>query len=109
MSFLSRRLAGSKRRYVKMLTYSMPDLQRHILLVEDEAALRQAIAEQLTDHGYQVAPAESGEAALSRLAGFAVDIIITDLPLPGIHGSEVVEAAVARLPRHRANLGTGFR
>src|SRR5438270_1700129 len=108
MSFLSRRLAGSKRRYVKMLTYSMPDLQRHILLVEDEAALRQAIAEQLTDHGYQVAQAESGEAALSRLADFAFDIIITDLRLPGINGSEVLEPAVARYPDIVAVVVTGF-
>ncbi|PYR12636.1 MAG: hypothetical protein DMF99_03760 [Acidobacteria bacterium] len=108
MSFLSRRLAGSKRRYVKMLTYSMPDLQRHILLVEDEAALRQAIAEQLTDHGYQVAQAESGEAALSRLADFAFDIIITDLRLPGINGSEVLESAVARYPDIVAIVVTGF-
>src|SRR5437763_11311414 len=108
MSFLSRRLAGSKRRYVKMLTYSMPDLQRHILLVEDEAALRQAIAEQLTDHGYQVAQAESGEAALSRLADFAFDIIITDLRLPGISGSGVLESAVARCPDVVAIVVTGF-
>src|SRR5438093_7892888 len=108
MSFLSRRLAGSKRRYVKMLTYSMPELQRHILLVEDEAALRQAIAEQLTDHGYQVAQAESGEAALSRLADFAFDIIITDLRLPGINGSEVLESAVARYPDIVAIVVTGF-
>src|SRR5438093_1122312 len=108
MSFLSRRLAGSKRRYVKMLTYSMPDLQRHILLVEDEAALRQAIAEQLTDHGFQVAQADSGEAALSRLADFAFDIIITDLRLPGINGSEVLESAVARYPDIVAIVVTGF-
>ena len=86
----------------------MPDLQRHILLVEDEAALRQAIAEQLTDHGYQVAQAESGEAALSRLADFAFDIIITDLRLPGINGSEVLESAVARYPDIVAIVVTGF-
>src|SRR5438094_3062929 len=108
MSFLSRRSRVSKRRYVKMLTYSMPDLQRHILLVEDEAALRQAIAEQLTEHGYQVAQAESGEAALSRLADFAFDIIITDLRLPGINGSEVLESAVARYPDIVAIVVTGF-
>ena len=98
----------AKKRYVNMLTHSMPDLQRHILLVEDEAALRQAIAEQLTDHGYQVAQAESGEAALSRLADFAFDIIITDLRLPGINGSDVLESAVARYPDIVAIVVTGF-
>jgi DNA-binding NtrC family response regulator len=85
----------------------MPD-QKHILLVEDEAPLRQAIAEQLTDHGFQVAQAESGEAALGRLADFAFDIIITDLRLPGISGSSVLEAAVERYPDIVAIVVTGF-
>ena len=85
----------------------MPD-QKHILLVEDEAPLRQAIAEQLTDHGFQVAQAESGEAALGRLDDFAFDIIITDLRLPGISGSSVLEAAVERYPDIVAIVVTGF-
>src|SRR6266536_3167408 len=76
----------------------MTDPQRHLLLVEDEGALRQAIAEQLGDRGYQVEQAESGEAALARLADFAFDVVITDLRLPGVDGSAVVEAAVARYP-----------
>ena len=45
----------------------MPDSLKHLLLVEDEAPLRQAIAEQLGDRGYQVQQAESGEAALAHL------------------------------------------
>jgi Response regulator containing CheY-like receiver, AAA-type ATPase, and DNA-binding domains len=65
----------------------MPDSVKHLLLVEDEAPLRQAIAEQLTDRGYQVEQAESGEAAIAHLADFAFDIIVTDLRLPGIDGS----------------------
>src|SRR5256886_11301543 len=77
----------------------MADPQRHLLLVEDEAALRQAIAEQLADRGYHVEQAESGEAAIARLADFAFDIIITDLRLPGVDGSAVIEAAVAPYPQ----------
>ena len=41
----------------------MPDTQKHLLIVEDEAPLREAIAEQLADRGYRVEQAESGEAA----------------------------------------------
>ena len=78
----------------------MSDTQKHLLLVEDEAPLREAIAEQLTDRGYRVEQADSGEAAIAQLADFAFDIIITDLRLPGIDGSAVVEAAVGRYPRH---------
>jgi DNA-binding NtrC family response regulator len=86
----------------------MPEPLKHLLLVEDEAPLRQAIAEQLGDRGYQVEQAESGEAALTQLADFAFDIIVTDLRLPGIDGSAVIEAAVARYPDIIAIVVTGF-
>src|SRR6476661_6492655 len=86
----------------------MPDSMKHVLLVEDEAPLRQAVAEQLADRGYKVQQAESGETALSKLADFAFDIIITDLRLPGIDGSIVVEAAVERYPHIIAIVVTGY-
>jgi DNA-binding NtrC family response regulator len=86
----------------------MPDSLKHLLLVEDEAPLRQAIAEQLSDRGYRVQQAGSGEAALGHLAEFAFDIIVTDLRLPGIDGSAVIEAAVARYPHIIAIVVTGF-
>src|SRR6476660_769687 len=86
----------------------MPDSMKHVLLVEDEAPLREAIAEQLADRGYKVQQAESGEAALSHLADFAYDIIVSDLRLPGIDGSAVIEAAVARYPHIIAIVVTGF-
>src|SRR5581483_681258 len=86
----------------------MPDSSKHLLLVEDEAALRAAVAEQLADRGYDVQQADSGEAALARLAEFAFDIIITDLRLPGVGGSAVLEAAVARYPDIIAIVVTGF-
>jgi DNA-binding NtrC family response regulator len=86
----------------------MSDSSKHILLVEDEAALRQAVAEQLTDRGYQVEQADSGEAAVAQLSDFAFDIIITDLRLPGLDGSAVLEAAVKRYPDIIAIVVTGF-
>src|SRR5713226_5812370 len=66
----------------------MADIQKHLLIVEDEAPLRQAIAEQLAD--------------------FAFDIIITALRLPGLDGSAVVEAAVGRYPDIIAIVVTGY-
>src|SRR5213082_2995744 len=86
----------------------MPDAQKHLLIVEDEAPLREAMAEQLGDRGYQVEQADSGEQALQKLADFAYDIIITDLRLPGIDGSAVVEAAVERYPHIIAIVVTGY-
>ena len=86
----------------------MTEPSRHVLLVEDETPLRQAIAEQLTDCGYRVVQAESGEAAVTHLADFAFDIILTDLRLPGMDGSAVVEAATARYPDIVAIVITGY-
>jgi DNA-binding NtrC family response regulator len=86
----------------------MADSTKHLLLVEDEAALRTAIAEQLGDRGYHVEQADSGEAALARLADFAFDVIITDLRLPGVDGAAVVEAAVQRYPDIVAIVVTGY-
>src|SRR3954469_22049649 len=86
----------------------MPEQTRHLLLVEDESALREAVAEQLTDRGYHVEQAGSGEIAVARLADFAFDIIITDLRLPGMDGSAVVEAAVERYPDIIAIVITGY-
>jgi DNA-binding NtrC family response regulator len=86
----------------------MPEQPKHLLLVEDEAPLRQAIAEQLSDRGYQVEQTESGEAAVARLADFAFDVLITDLRLPGVDGAAVVDEAVARYPDIVAIVITGY-
>src|SRR5712672_3204486 len=86
----------------------MPDSLKHLLLVEDEAPLREAIAAQLGDRGYHVQQADSGEDAIAKLADFAFDIIVTDLRLPGVGGSAVVEAAVARYPDIIAIVVTGY-
>ena len=83
-------------------------MSTHLLLVEDEPALRAVIAEQLADRGYQVDAAESGEAALARLSDFAYDVLVTDLRLPGIDGSAVVDAALARYPDIVAIVVTGY-
>src|SRR5579862_6150505 len=86
----------------------MPDTTKHLLLVEDETPLRQAIAEQLVDRGYHVEQAATGEQAIARLADFAFDVIVTDLRLPGVDGSFVLDAAVERYPDIVAIVVTGF-
>ena len=86
----------------------MSDTPKHLLIVDDEKALREAIAEQLTDHGFVVEQAESGEQALDRLADFAFDVIITDLRLPGIDGRQVLDGALQRYPEIIAIVITGF-
>jgi DNA-binding NtrC family response regulator len=86
----------------------MADTQKHLLIVDDESALRSAIAERLADHGFVVEQAGSGEEAVQRLTEFAFDILITDLRLPGINGREVLDAALERYPDIIAIVITGY-
>ena len=86
----------------------MAENQIHLLLVEDEPALREATAERLTEHGYRVVQAESGEAALQKLADLAFDVVITDLRLPGIDGTQLIEAAQERYPDIAGLVVTGY-
>jgi DNA-binding NtrC family response regulator len=80
----------------------------HLLLVDDEAPFREVIAERLTDHGYRVEQAATGEEALTRLNDFAFDILLTDLRLPGIDGGQVLDEALVRYPDIIAVVITGF-
>ena len=86
----------------------MIEKETHLLLVEDEAPLREATAERLVDHGYRVVQVESGEAALEQLTDFAFDVLLTDLRLPGIDGTAVLAAAVERYPEIVCIVVTGF-
>src|SRR5262249_6958705 len=86
----------------------MAENAKHLLLVDDEAALREAIAERLADHGFVVEQASNGEDALARLADFAYDIIVTDLRLPGVDGRAVLESALERYPDIIAIIITGY-
>ena len=63
----------------------------HILLVEDEQDVREALSAQLQDEGHQVVEAETGAEALTLLQQSPFDILLTDVMLPGINGIELVE------------------
>jgi len=80
----------------------------HLLLVEDEAAYREVVAERLSEHGYHVVQAATGEEALERLNGFAFDVLLTDLRLPGVDGRQVLDEAFSRYPDIIAVVITGF-
>ena len=86
----------------------MTDTKAHLLLVEDEVALREATAERLEEQGYLVAQAGSGEEALERLSDFAFDVVITDLRLPGIDGTAVIETTLERYPDIVGVVVTGY-
>src|SRR5262249_47459834 len=57
--------------------------------VEDDRAARQGLERALRRLGYQVRPAETGEAALEGIGQNAVDVVVLDVMLPGVDGFEV--------------------
>ena len=86
----------------------MADDQKHLLLVDDEEALREVVAERLAEEGFDVTQAADGEAALKALDGFAFDVIVSDLRLPGVDGRQVIDAALSRYPGIVAIVVTGY-
>lgn len=71
---------------------------RKILLVDDEAAIRRSLGGILSDEGYEVSLAVSGEEALSKLAEEAPDLVLLDIWLPGIDGLMVLAKIKAQQP-----------
>jgi len=61
-----------------------------LLLVEDEASVREAFALRLSGQGYLVQTAESGEDALTLLRSFEPDIMVLDLVMPNLSGLDVL-------------------
>ncbi len=80
-----------------------------ILLVDDEDLLREVLAEQLEDAGYEVQMAANGANALALLAADErVDALITDLSMPGMDGLAVIRAVQHVRPGLPTVLLTGF-
>jgi diguanylate cyclase (GGDEF)-like protein len=62
-----------------------------VLVVDDEAFFRQLFRDILAEEGaYEIEVAESGEAALARIAQGGVDVLITDMVMPGICGLDLI-------------------
>ncbi len=61
----------------------------HILVVEDEASLSEAISFLLTKEGFEVSIAETGPDAIKHFQEKGADLILLDLMLPGLSGTEV--------------------
>jgi CheY-like chemotaxis protein len=82
---------------------------RTILVVDDDPDVRDYAISVLEDFGYRVLSAPDGEAALSLLEhDAAVDLLFTDVVMPGINGFEVARRAVARSPRLKVLFASGY-
>jgi CheY-like chemotaxis protein len=80
-----------------------------ILLVEDDDDVRQFISEILRELNYQVLEAFDAKSALQLLEkDTAIDLLLTDVILPGENGRELARAATARQPKLRVLFMTGY-
>lgn len=81
----------------------------YALIVEDEAILLMLVAETFRDAGYQVYEAGNGIAAVEILETHPeIDIMISDIRMPGMNGYEVTNAALALRPTLKVVLMTGY-
>jgi two-component system cell cycle sensor histidine kinase/response regulator CckA len=79
-----------------------------VLVVEDEGGARESLSAILTSLGYQVEAAASGEDAGHLPAESAFDVLLCDMMLPGISGTDLIRGLRARWPRLAVILMSGY-
>jgi PAS domain S-box-containing protein len=80
-----------------------------VLVVEDEAAVRSLVVDVLEELGYRAIEASDGSSALKLLeSNIRVDLLVTDVGLPGLNGRQLVDAAREHRPRLKVLFMTGY-
>src|ERR1700686_4306630 len=84
--------------------------QETILLVEDEINLRRLARQYLENQGYKILEAEDGAAALQIVDGHrgAIDLLLTDVIMPGMNGRELARQISRLLPNIRVLYMSGY-
>jgi signal transduction histidine kinase/DNA-binding response OmpR family regulator len=80
-----------------------------VLVVEDEPGVREHSAELLRELGYSVIEAQDAQDALRKIERTAsIDLLFTDIGLPGMNGRQLVEEALRRRPQLKVLYTTGY-
>ncbi len=79
-----------------------------IMYVEDNPELRDAMAEMLAGPGRAVVALATGEAALAAWAAGPPDLLVTDIGLPGMSGTDLTRIVVAKKPAQWVVLCSGY-
>ena len=69
-----------------------------LLVADDDPAVRQSLERTLAREGYSVVLAPDGQAALERLRQGGVDLLLSDLRMPGLNGLELLREVKSALP-----------
>jgi signal transduction histidine kinase/DNA-binding response OmpR family regulator len=87
---------------------SLPEPRVRVLVVDDEPSVADVCREFLSDEGYDVTVAASGEEALRLIPTLTPDVILTDINLPGVSGLEVMRHARSADPDACIIVVTGY-
>ncbi|MGI9255465.1 MAG: sigma-54-dependent transcriptional regulator [Salinispira sp.] len=79
----------------------------HVLVVDDEKNIREGLARSLEMDGYHISLAENGLAALEIMETENVDLVISDLKMPGMGGEELLRRIVSNWPTVSVIILTG--
>ena len=79
-----------------------------ILIVDDEASIREGLVDVLKDEGYDVTGASNGAEAIGAIAQCSYDVVVTDLRMPEIDGLEVLRRVGELSPQTLVLLITAY-
>lgn len=78
-----------------------------VLVVDDNAAIRKLIATFITEGGHEVLEAPGGDEALGLLEVTRIDVVVTDIEMPGMNGIQLAEKLSKKTPRPKIVLMSG--
>ncbi len=84
------------------------DRPNRVMFVDDEEGVRLSWNRYLTEHGFDVTTVENGQEAISTLRTKPVDVVVSDLRMPGVDGIELLEWLHDAQPETRFILLTGY-
>ena len=79
-----------------------------ILLVEDQDEVREFLQSVLTEYGYNVLEASAGEQALEMCEGRTIDLVLTDVVMPKMSGSDMAARVLVRQPLAKVLFMSGY-
>ncbi|MEN9360473.1 MAG: hypothetical protein RL095_2008 [Verrucomicrobiota bacterium] len=79
-----------------------------LLIVDDEELIRELLRRHFSFQGFQVLSAADGEEALMILAEQKVDVVISDIMMPNMDGTELIQRIRAEYPIMRVIMMTGY-
>lgn len=88
-------------------------MEKKVLLIDDEAAIRRNLTVALMQKGFEIEPCENGICALNKLEtfrkkGINVDYVVTDIKLPDIDGIKLLKVIKSQYPEIPVVVITGF-